>query len=289
MPNIPIQGKTPWSAFPRSAPGYVTQAELPFFCYHRTKLMTSQSNPTSTCVLLFSGGRDSTLAAIRLARSFSRIVLVTVKSPYMTGLNILNSRLEELKGILSVRCDWMLVPEKRLPRDQASSEDLGCIGCHFAYFASGYSVARQFSCDSIACGFVAYQNSWVEQTPYAVERLRALMSEYGSTLLLPVAELRSKAEVQAELATYGVTKDSLELNAVNRKLTRASSRVRLKRPSTRESRPCAWPWEKSSGLNVPCKRSLCQEKTHEPVGNGKRSHDRPGVACICYSFLRALG
>jgi hypothetical protein len=105
----------------------------------------------------------------------------------------------------------MLVPEKRLRPYQASPEDRGCIGCHFGYFASGYSVARQLSCVSIACGFVAYQNSWVEQTPYAVERLRALMLEYGITLLLPVAELRSKAEVQAELATYGVTQDSLEL------------------------------------------------------------------------------
>jgi hypothetical protein len=173
--------------------------------------MTTQSGPTSTCVLLFSGGRDSTLAAIRLAQSFSRIVLVTVKSPYMTGLNVLNSRLEELKRVLSVQCEWMLVPEKRLRPYRASLEDLGCIGCHFGYFASAYSVARQLSCDSIACGFVAYQNSWVEQTPYSVERLRALMSEYGITLLLPVVELRSKAEVQAELATYGVTQDSLEL------------------------------------------------------------------------------
>jgi hypothetical protein len=173
--------------------------------------MTIQSRPSSTCVLLFSGGRDSTLAAIRLAQSFSQIVLVTVKSPYMTGLTILNSRLEELKRILSVKCEWMLVPEKRLHPNQASLEDLGCIGCHFGYFASAYSVARQVKCDAIACGFVAYQNSWVEQTPYSVERLRALMSEYGMTLLLPVLELRSKAEVQAELATYGVTQDSLEL------------------------------------------------------------------------------
>jgi len=161
--------------------------------------------------VLFSGGRDSTLAAIRLARLFERIVLVTVKSPYMTGLRNLQSRLEELKRVLAVQCEWMLVPEKRLLPYQVSGKDLGCIGCHFSYFASAYSIARQLGSDSIACGFVEYQNSWVEQTPYSVARLRDLMSQYRIKLLLPVADLRSKAEVQTELATYGVTQDSLEL------------------------------------------------------------------------------
>ncbi|HXN74470.1 MAG TPA: hypothetical protein VN861_18120 [Candidatus Acidoferrales bacterium] len=136
---------------------------------------------------------------------------MTVKSPYMSGLRNLELRLEELKRVLAVECEWMLVPEKRLLPYHASGEDLGCIGCHFGYFASAYSIARQLGCDCIACGFVEYQNSWVEQTRYSVARLRDLMSEYGIKLVLPVAELRSKAEVQAELVTYGVTQDSLEL------------------------------------------------------------------------------
>ena len=166
---------------------------------------------SSVCVLLFSGGRDSTLAAIRLARSFNRVVLVTVKSPYMTGSSKLESRLEELKRVLSVQCEWMLVPERRLLSYRRSGEDLGCIGCHFGYFASAYSIARSLDCQCIACGFVEYQNSWVEQTPYSVARLRDLMSEHGIKLLLPVAELRSKTEVETELAKYGVTAGSLEL------------------------------------------------------------------------------
>jgi hypothetical protein len=185
--------------------------EPQFFCYHRAKQMIAESTSSSTCVLLFSGGRDSTLAAIRLARSFSRIVLVTVKSPYMTGASKLELRLEELKRVLSVQCEWLLVPEKRLLANQAEAEDLGCIGCHFGYFASAYSIARQLDCNCIACGFVEYQNSWVEQTPYSVVRLRHLMSQYGIKLVLPVAELRSKREVQMELTSYGVTQDSLEL------------------------------------------------------------------------------
>lgn len=173
--------------------------------------MIADPTSSSACVLLFSGGRDSTLAAIRLAQSFNHIVLVTVKSSNMTGLSSLDSRLEELKRVLSVHCQWMLVRENRLLLHQASAEDLGCIGCHFGYFASAYSVARQLGCDTIACGFVEYQSSWVEQTPYSVARLSQLMSEYGIKLLLPVAEMRSKTEVQTELATYGVTQDSLEL------------------------------------------------------------------------------
>jgi hypothetical protein len=100
-----------------------------------TKKMSRPHASLSTCVLLFSGGRDSSVAAIRLARSFGRLVLLTVKSPHMTGLSNVESRLEELKKVLSVRCEWIVVPEKRLRSDKPPPE-IGCIGCHFGYFAS---------------------------------------------------------------------------------------------------------------------------------------------------------
>jgi hypothetical protein len=161
--------------------------------------------------LLFSGGRDSTLAAIRLAESFDHVVLITIMSPHMTGLGKVQSRVEELKRILAVRCEWMLLPETRLVPSRTSSDDIGCIDCHFGYFVTAHSIARQLECDSIACGFVRYQSAWVEQTPYAVGRLTELMAEHGTNLVLPVAELASKEEVEAELKSNLVSTGSLEL------------------------------------------------------------------------------
>jgi diphthamide synthase (EF-2-diphthine--ammonia ligase) len=168
------------------------------------------ASSSPTCVLLFSGGRDSTLAAIRLGKSFDHVVLVTIMSPHMTGLSKVQSRVEELKRILAVHCEWMLVPETRLV-PSGTAGDIGCIDCHFGYFATAHSIARQLECDSIACGFVRYQSAWVEQTPYAVRRLTELMAEHGTKLLLPVAELVSKEEVEAELKSNLVSADSLEL------------------------------------------------------------------------------
>jgi 3-methyladenine DNA glycosylase AlkC len=171
----------------------------------------AMASSSRTCVLLFSGGRDSTLAAIRLGKSFDHVVLVTILSPHMTGLSKVQSRVEELKRILAVRCEWMLVPETRLVPLRTTSDDIGCIDCHFGYFVTAHSIARQLECESIACGFVQYQNAWVEQTPYAVRRLSELMAEHGTKLVFPVAELGSKEEVEAELKSNLVSTDSLEL------------------------------------------------------------------------------
>jgi len=166
---------------------------------------------SQTCVLLFSGGRDSALAAIRLARSFDHIVLVTIMSPHMTGLDRVRSRIDELKRTIPIRCEWILVGEQPLGRSGIQLNELGCISCHFGYFAMAHAIAREVGCANIACGFVQYQNSWVEQTPYAVSQLTKVMAEHGINLVLPVAEIASKSEVEAELLSNKLSIDSLEL------------------------------------------------------------------------------
>lgn len=52
------------------------------------------------CVLLFSGGRDSTIAAVRLSRSFERLFLVTITSEHLIGIASVRRRLSELKSRL---------------------------------------------------------------------------------------------------------------------------------------------------------------------------------------------
>jgi hypothetical protein len=167
------------------------------------------ASSSPTCVLLFSGGRDSTLGAIRLSESFDRVVLVTILSPHMTGLNRVHARLEELGRILAVDCEWMLVPETPLVLSRSPGD--GCVDCHFGYFFTAHSIARELECNRIACGFTQYQSAWVEQTPYAVKRLTEVMAEHGTELLLPVAEIASREEVEAELKSKLASAVSLEL------------------------------------------------------------------------------
>jgi PP-loop superfamily ATP-utilizing enzyme len=59
------------------------------------------------CILMFSGGRDSTLAAIRLAQEWEKLVLVTVTTEHLVGLGSVIKRLEELKLHLPGNTEWI--------------------------------------------------------------------------------------------------------------------------------------------------------------------------------------
>jgi hypothetical protein len=58
---------------------------------------------------------------------------------------------------------------------------------------------------------VPYQERWVEQTPYAIGRLREVMAENGMQLVLPVSDVGSKEEAETELRKSGLSACSLEL------------------------------------------------------------------------------
>jgi hypothetical protein len=175
-------------------------------------------NVDDSCVLLFSGGRDSTLAAVRLAKQFRRLVLVTVASAHMTGLDHVHARIKELKQVIPVSCQWILLPEApHLTSDQATSH-YGCISCHFGYFWCASRIADQIGGRSIACGFVEYQKHWIEQTPYAIRQLSDSLKERGQHLLLPVADVQSKAQAEAELRSHGLTTQSLELKCLRQRV-----------------------------------------------------------------------
>jgi hypothetical protein len=163
-----------------------------------------------SCVLLFSGGRDSTIAAVRLAQHVRRLVLLTVTSTNMTGLQHVRSRINELKHLMAIDCRWILVSERPIFQRPAN-QDIGCISCHFGYFWIASRIADQVKSRSIACGFVRYQDQWVEQTPYAIERLNKALQQRNQRLHLPVADIQSREQAEAELRSYELSTDSLEL------------------------------------------------------------------------------
>jgi hypothetical protein len=163
-----------------------------------------------SCVLLFSGGRDSTIAAARLAQQVQRLVLLTVTSAHMTGVEQTRLRVEELKRVIPIECRWILVSETPNFRHH-TNQDTGCISCHFGYFWIASRIADQFKSRSIACGFVSYQNQWVEQTPYAIAMLKKVLEERQQLLRLPVVDVQSRERAEAELRSYGLSTGSLEL------------------------------------------------------------------------------
>jgi hypothetical protein len=129
----------------------------------------------------------------------------------MTGIEKVRARVQELGACLSPGSEWILVREPARFLRSRSVAQSGCISCHFGYFLVASVLADQLNSDSIACGFVGYQNTWVEQTPYAIHSLQELLAEHDKHLILPVADIRSRAQAEAELRAHGLSTDSMEL------------------------------------------------------------------------------
>jgi PP-loop superfamily ATP-utilizing enzyme len=162
------------------------------------------------CVLLFSGGRDSTLAALRLASAFDNLVLVTVTSEHLIGIDAVRQRLAELASYIPRSTRWLHISQpSNLPHGELLQAPT-CLPCHRAYAAIGVAVALQAGARSLAFGYTAYQSDWVEQTPEAIARLQRLLGERGIDLVLPVYDVASKAAAIEELTAKSVSSVSLE-------------------------------------------------------------------------------
>jgi hypothetical protein len=88
-------------------------------------------------LLMSSGGRDSTLAAVRMARDALPLALVTVSSSHLFGIERVKARLGELAGCLDDITPWLHV---RQPIDLRTDTSFygGTVG-RFARLAVGQS------------------------------------------------------------------------------------------------------------------------------------------------------
>lgn len=168
-----------------------------------------------SCVVMFSGGRDSTLAAIALHEAGYKLVLVTVSSPHLVGLDRVKLRLHELQRVLPAGTIWMNVvqPGSVVPMPPGFS-DRTCLPCQEAYALTGYKVTRERGLKDLAMGYAGYQSDWPEQTPSATARLAKVLKDRGVRLHLPVYGVRAKIEAIKSLARYGLAQESLEQKCV---------------------------------------------------------------------------
>jgi hypothetical protein len=162
------------------------------------------------CVLLFSGGRDSTLAALRLAEQGWSITLLTLTSPHLVGIESVRTRVKELTDLLGPSTEWVHVAVSPRPDRISLNELQTCLPCHHAYLSVAVSLADHKLVHAVATGYSGYQAHWLEQTPYAIERLREVLGGHGKELLLPVGDLISKDQAIRELQERGVSDCALE-------------------------------------------------------------------------------
>ncbi|MBA3065599.1 hypothetical protein FP828_03815 [bacterium] len=166
-------------------------------------------NQTDKCVLMFSGGRDSTIAAMRLSKKFRHLILVTVISEHLVGVERVYQRIIQLKKYLPKETEWVQVI---LPKFTIKEQLLNvtCLPCQRAYVIIGSIIAQKGDISNLAMGYSGYQNTWPEQTPYAVEKLRETLKISGIQLHLPVYDIKEKDYALDELTRLGLKKESYE-------------------------------------------------------------------------------
>ena len=165
------------------------------------------------CVLMFSGGRDSTVAALKLAEEGYSLVLVTVTSAHLIWINQVTKRLEEIKHLLSADSVWLNVDQRQTYSENVLNPNT-CLPCQRDYVSCGFAIARQLGVKSLAMGYTSYQSDWPEQTLDAVSRLKNILADNGISLMLPVYEIDSKEIIKGLLLAAGVSDNSLEQKCI---------------------------------------------------------------------------
>jgi len=168
------------------------------------------SDGKSGCVLLFSGGRDSTIAALRLNPVYRPLLLLTITSAHLHGIETVKSRLNELRRLLSPGTEWIHAVAKPNGLGMEYSEIKSCLPCHSVYFLIALRIADDRGIAHIAAGYAGYQSSWLEQTPAALDQLTRIMGGMGKTLLVPAQNVLSKDEAKSILRSYELSDRALE-------------------------------------------------------------------------------
>jgi hypothetical protein len=164
----------------------------------------------AACVLMFSGGRDSAIAALRLIEAGIPPILVTISSDHLVGIEAVRKRLTEMRNYLPEGTRWLRINQPTDLATDTSFYEQTCLSCHHAYVVVAAAIARSVGAKQLAFGYTGYQNDWPEQTPLATERLRTVLGDYQIELILPVFDLASRSEAETELLAAGLSSLALE-------------------------------------------------------------------------------
>jgi len=171
---------------------------------------------------MFSGGRDSTLAALRLHEQGHAFALVTVSSHHLWGMDRVRRRLSELTGKLPADTPWLHVRQPQELRTDTSFYEQTCLPCHHAYVVVASAIVAITRASALAFGYTSYQGSWPEQTPLAISSLQAVLRRHGVDLLTPVYDLPSR-----EAAIEALERHELAADALEQKCSRQVTNVEL--------------------------------------------------------------
>lgn len=147
--------------------------------------------------LMFSGGVDSTIAAINLADKFNRINLLNYSNGY-GHYNFENARrrYEELRQKIGSKFiyhhfsvkgifDEILVNNILEDYEKYKSAFIWCLGCKMAMHAKSILFNLEKGIKCMADGSSRYSEEFVEQMPISISALRNIYRGYGIRYINP--------------------------------------------------------------------------------------------------------
>ena len=176
-----------------------------------------QERKNNDCLLLYSGGKDSTLAAIRLYRSgynvhfihFDNGHMLDQDKPYLTFLETFNKDKDyyfdyslssvDIKDLFDEYYnEW----SSKISNDKELDSEIRCLSCRMAMYTKVIQIAKERGYKYIAEGARISQKFMLEQLPIT-QRLKDLASSHGIKLLLPVLYVDDDQKEIEELLENG--------------------------------------------------------------------------------------
>ena len=209
----------------------------PYFYCHSTPTINpnlkntikklQQKRTDKDVLLMYSGGKDSTLAAIRLVQMgfnvyfihFDNGTMLDIDKPFLTWQNIFSSldgyqfpfkytRINIQQQYQDFFKTWEESHGNKL-EDGSIDSEIRCLACRSAMYKAAFKIAVQEGFHYIAEGARISQQFFIEQ-PEMLNEYQKLAQKLDIKLLFPVLEMSNNQEEIQELIANGLSSKTWE-------------------------------------------------------------------------------
>ncbi|MCP4676431.1 MAG: hypothetical protein GY854_13145 [Deltaproteobacteria bacterium] len=170
-------------------------------------------------VVMYSGGLDSTLSAVKAADRFKRVILMTCDFKLTVGLNNSRRNVEKLRRRFPKRTIEHRIVDGNPARRRLWASFLGdyakycdsrvpsvlCFGCELSMLVEAMKICLVERVGHITNGASSSQADHTVCKPNIVNRFADFMAEYGITYVNDIYYMKTRLEEEEALASQGIT------------------------------------------------------------------------------------